>query len=225
MNQLAALVALDLGAIMVMATATGCAHTPVPYVSLSGTIAMPASVGLDLTGAPIDILSLAGDLARLSATTARQTGVATPTEPAQGEYSVEIDARTLPATPTLFVVQLANPAPGPASGPILEALVALSRPEGAGPDLGSVVADLDATSSLAAMAIQYRQSLTPDLATADLSPTAIASYLGNRTSLPFDLATALVTFTDGQSTTAPCASTAIAQEASQALPQDLTTVR
>lgn len=202
----------------------GCARHPVPFVALSGTLTLPVPESLALDGASISIVSLSGTLARLGATTARQTLAATPAQPAKGSYALEVDASSLPAAPTFFLVQLDNPEPAPWNGPILEAAVALSRPPGAGPDLGGVEVDLDATSSAAAMALQYRQGLSVALDPARIAPVALASYLGGKTSVAFDFAAAFVRYTTGQTRTAPCDSAAIAREASQALPTDLATV-
>ncbi len=202
----------------------GCAGHPVPFVALSGTITLPVPESLSLDGAAISIVSLSGTLARLGATAAVQTQAPTPSQPARGTYALEIDASTLPAAPTFFLVQLDNPEPDPWNGPILEAAVALSRPPGAGLDLGGVEVDLDATSSAAAMALQYRQGLSVSLDPARIAPVALASYLGTKTTVAFDFAAAFVRYTTGQTRIAPCDSADIASEASEALPTDLTTV-
>ena len=203
---------------------SGCAGAVAPYVTVAGAITLPAPAG-QLANAPVSIQSLTGNLVGASTTNASQTVLASFDRPAQGSYSLALDATTLPGTPTLFLITLHAATPGtPGDGSLLEAVVALSRPAGKGPELGTVTADLDATDSLAAMALQYRQSQGQQINASAVDPTAIANYLGNQTNLPFELASAFVQFLAGQTSTAPCATVTLAQQASQALPTDLTTV-
>ncbi|MBU6428430.1 MAG: hypothetical protein KGR26_05445 [Cyanobacteria bacterium REEB65] len=201
---------------------SGCS-TPVPYIWISGTITLPASVPLALQGTPIGIVSLAGTLARQAATTASQAAPTSAVAPGTGEYSLAIDATTLPESPAFFVLQLGDASSAP-KGPLLEAVLALYRPAGRGPLLGSFTANLDATSSLAAMALEYRASLDQDPAATAVDPGKIATYLGQQTALPYDYLTAFLAYLAGQTATAPAASGSLAQDASQALPTDLATL-
>ncbi|MBI6545482.1 MAG: hypothetical protein HY692_01730 [Cyanobacteria bacterium NC_groundwater_1444_Ag_S-0.65um_54_12] len=205
--------------ILVGIMASGCQAPAIPYVTIKGNIyGLPAPSAIPITEAKIDILSLDGTLGKGGA------GRVNDVTGTSAQFSLQLAAATLPTKPTLFKVSLRNPEPPPRDGPLLVAILVLSRPAGSGPELGTFVADLDATSSVAALGIEYRFSLWPELAASGIDPVSIANYLDRKSTLAFSYAQAYATFIGKGSNQAPAQNQQIAQQASEELPADLAKV-
>ncbi|MBM3274263.1 MAG: hypothetical protein FJZ00_03865 [Candidatus Sericytochromatia bacterium] len=195
----------------------GCPWTAAPYVSVKGLIfAARTSESPPLRDSAIDVISLAGTLGKAGAGKALPTGAAS----VYG-YQVLIDAATLPETPTLFKVVLRNPERAPRDGALLSGVVFLYRPHGSGPEVESFDLNLDATSSLAALAIEYRANMDPEGNLGRFDPAKAAQKL-DRGLLAFSFLQAYGKFVAGQTHDPPAASLELAQEASEQLPTDLT---
>jgi hypothetical protein len=194
----------------------GCPWTTVPFVSVQGLIyAARTSALTPLRDAAIDVISLSGNLGKAGAGKVAVIGSAS-----VYSYQVQIDASTLPATPTPFKVVLRNPERPPRDGALLSGVVFLYRPHGSGPEIGRFDLNLDATSSLAALAIEYRANMDPEGGLGVFDPAKAARKL-DRGLLAYRFLQAYGQFVAGRTHDAPAASLELAQEASEELPTDL----
>lgn len=189
---------------------------PVPYVTLGGYVTPPRNAAVSLSSARLDLVSVKGDLGKEGV--ARL--VTTSTEGVY-RYSVQLDATVLPRSPTLFKLVVQNPEQAPRNVPLLSTLVALHRPDGKGPELGEFRANIDATSSIAALGIEYRVNLDPDGEFAGVNPEKAALHLGRNNLIVFNFLQAYSAFVSGGRNDGPAASLEIAQQASEDLPQNL----
>lgn len=205
---------------LAVAMTAACVPQPISYVTLSGFVVPPISVSLSpLAGARLDVVSLKGDLGKAGAATAADV----PGSPGVYSYAVRLDASALPAAPAPFKVALHNPERPPRDGALLSGIVLLFRPPGDLQDLGSFRLDLDATSSLAALGIEYRANLDPDADFSTLKPDRAAKRF-ERALLTFNFQQAFGSFLAGRTNDAPAASLELAQQASEELPRDLSTL-
>lgn len=197
---------------------TGCPWgDPAPYVTLSGYVILPRSAAVSLNSARLELVSLKGDLGKAEVA---KLSNATP-DGAILSYSVQLDATVLPRTPTLFKLAVINPERAPRDVALLSSLVALHRPEGKGPELAQFRADIDATSSIAALGIEYRVNLDPEGDFQGVNPEKAGLHLGRNNLLTFNFLQAYSQFVAGTKNDAPAASLEIAQQASEDLPEDL----
>lgn len=197
----------------------GCPADAIPYVTIQGSVTPPrAPVPVQIVGARIDVVAIKGNLGKTGVTT-----VGASTE-ISGTYTVQLDASTVPSSPALFKILVMNPDRPPRDGPLLAAIVVLNRPPGKGPNLGTMTANLDATSSLAALGISYRAGLQPDLDASAINPLKVAQHLNKNPILVFGYATTYQTFVTLKSNDAPAANFDLALQASEDLPADLSKV-
>ncbi|MBM3270830.1 MAG: hypothetical protein FJZ01_24630 [Candidatus Sericytochromatia bacterium] len=200
-----------------LALAQGCTPKPVPQVRLFGYVIPPISgASRSLAGSPVDVVALRRDLGKGAAATAVEVA-------GSGGvyyYEVRLDATVLPAAPLPFKVAVRNPEPAPRDGPLLAGIVRLFRPPGDIEDLGSFRLDLDATSSLAALGIEYRSNLAPDATFAEVDPIKAAKRF-DKALMTFNFQQAYGSFLAGRTNEAPAASLDLAQQASEELPPDL----
>ena len=195
----------------------GCPGEATPYVTLVGYVIPPRAAQVSPTGARVDLSSVKGDLGK--AEVARLSAVGS--DGTLWSYSVQLDATVLPQNAALFKVVVRNPEKAPRDTALLSSLVALSRPPGKGPELASVRADIDATSSIAALGIEYRVNMDPEGDFQGVDPVKAGAYLGRNTLLLFNFINAYGSFVAAKNNDSPATSLDIAQQASEDLPPDL----